>query len=147
MILCRSIISQSAWRVFSTFRAVIIIAQYFHLEYNYSGYCGKYNHSILSVVGKIIDVAVGNEIESFASNRVKNVTLGEYNVSLENEATRVTSGSNIREYNFTFIIQYRVTAGTSTAGISFLANGKTAKIFAHPQSELCGIYYMPPLFC
>ena len=133
--------------MFSTFTAVFIIAQYSDLEYNYNGYCGEYNHTTLSVVGKVIDVVVGNKNESFASNRVENVTLGEYNVSLKNEATRVTSGSNISEYNFTFNIKYRVMAGTSTAGITFLANEETSTIFAHPQSELSGIYYMPPLFC
>ena len=114
--------------MFSTFTAVIIFAQYFHLEYNSNGYCGEHKNTTLSVVGNFISVVVGNESESFASNRVENVTLaiGEYNVSLE----------NVREYNFTFTIEYRVTAGTSTAGISFLANENTTKIFAHPQSEL-----------
>ena len=79
----------------------------------------------LPVVGNVIHVAVGNETHTFTSNSVKNITLGVFNVSLDGESTRIVPNLDYSVYNFTFIIQYRVTPNTS---ISFSGNRKKTTI-------------------
>ena len=84
--------------MFSTFTAVIIVQCFAVLDYNYNGYCGEYNRTILLVEGNFIYVTVGNKTERIAPNSEKNATFDVFNVSFE--ATRVTSDVGYTTYNF-----------------------------------------------